>query len=136
MAIHNATKLLPLTSQTKLSLTVTLTLTDTVSLTQTVRTLLTSTKRLIKIYKRNFLQMCVLAGFIRGQVSGLCLLDLTAAFDTVDHELLLRRLERTFRVRGQAIEWFKSYLKDRSYRVIYGGHTSSAILVTCSVTSF
>jgi len=69
----------------------------------------------------------------RGQVSGLCLLDLTAAFDTVDHELLLQRLERTFGVRGQAIEWFKSYLKDRSYRVIYGGHTSSAILVTCSV---
>ena len=55
----------------------------------------------------------------RGKMSGLCLLDLAAAFDTVDHELLLQRLERTFGVRGQDIEWFKSYLKDRSYRVIY-----------------
>ena len=44
-----------------------------------------------------------------GQVSGLCLLDRTAAFDTVDHELLLHRLDQTFGVRGQAKEWFKSY---------------------------
>ena len=49
----------------------------------------------------------------RGQVSGLCLLDLTAAFDTVDHELLLHRLDRTFGVRGHAKEWFKSYLTGR-----------------------
>ena len=34
-----------------------------------------------------------------GQMSALCLLDLTAAFESVDHELLLVRLERTFRVR-------------------------------------
>jgi len=45
------------------------------------------------------------------QVSGLCLLDLTAAFDTVDHELLLLRLNQTFGVRRQAIEWLKSYLR-------------------------
>jgi len=69
----------------------------------------------------------------RGQVSGLCLLDLTAAFDTVDHELLLHRLDRTFGVRGQAKEWFKSYLTGRSYCVVYGGKTSTVIQVTCSV---
>jgi len=39
----------------------------------------------------------------RGQVSALCLLDLTAAFDTVDHELLLLRLERQFGLRGTAL---------------------------------
>ena len=41
-----------------------------------------------------------------GQMSALCFLDLTAAFDTVDHELLLHRLERQFGL----LEWFRSYL--------------------------
>ena len=56
-----------------------------------------------------------------GQMSALCLLDLTAAFDTVDHELLLARLERTFGVRGRVLTWRKSYLTGRTYCVIYAG---------------
>ena len=44
----------------------------------------------------------------QSQVSGLCLLGLTAAFDTVDHELLLQQLDNTFGVLDQAKEWFKS----------------------------
>ena len=35
-----------------------------------------------------------------GDVTALCLLDLTAAFDTVDHDLLMLRLERQFGLRG------------------------------------
>jgi len=50
----------------------------------------------------------------RGQVSALCLLDLTAAFDTVDHELLLLRLEHQFGLRGTALMWFHSYLSGRA----------------------
>ena len=39
-----------------------------------------------------------------GQVSALCLLDLTAAFDTVDHDLLMLRLERQFGLRGVVLQ--------------------------------
>jgi len=45
-----------------------------------------------------------------GQLTALCLLDLTAAFDTVDHDLLLLRLERQFDLRGVVLQWFRTYL--------------------------
>jgi len=49
----------------------------------------------------------------RGDVAVLLLLDLSAAFDTVDHETLLRRLELTFDVSGTALNWMASYLSGR-----------------------
>ena len=68
-----------------------------------------------------------------GQMSDLCLLYLTAAFDTVDHELLLAWLERAFGVWGRLLAWFRSYLTERMYCVIYAGASSSIKQVTCSV---
>ena len=44
----------------------------------------------------------------------LLLLHLSAAFDTVEHNLLLNRLEYKFAIRGKALQWFKSYLSQRS----------------------
>lgn len=43
----------------------------------------------------------------------LLLLDLSAAFYTVDHSILLSRLALRFGVDGQVIAWIESYLKDR-----------------------
>ncbi|KAL9958025.1 hypothetical protein ACROYT_G034986 [Oculina patagonica] len=58
------------------------------------------------------------------RVTLLVLLDLSAAFDTVYHEILLRRLTMSFGIRGKALAWFSSYLSGRSQRILFDGVTS------------
>ena len=60
-----------------------------------------------------------------GRVTALTLLDLSAAFDTIDHTILLRRLGNWFGVSGKALDWFKSYLTGRSQRIKLGNCLSS-----------
>ena len=55
----------------------------------------------------------------------LALLDLSSAFDTVDHTILLERLSRSFAIRDVALEWLRSYLSGRYYTVRHGGSESS-----------
>jgi hypothetical protein len=50
----------------------------------------------------------------------LVLLDLSAAFDTIDHEILLRRLHLRFGFEGPVLEWLKSYLHGRTQKVSIG----------------
>ena len=50
------------------------------------------------------------------KVAALTLLDFSTAFNTIDHAILLRRLDDWFRVTGKALNWFKSYLPGRCQR--------------------
>ena len=60
-----------------------------------------------------------------GKVTATTLLDLSAAFDTIDHTILLRRLGNWFGVSGKALDWFKLYLTGRSQRTKLGNRLSS-----------
>ena len=68
------------------------------------------------------------------QVTLLGLLDMSAAFDCVDHSILLQRLERNFGISGLALQWLTSFLTDRMQQVTYNGTLSkaAAIVVRCT----
>ena len=61
------------------------------------------------------------------------LLYLSAAFDTVDHNVMLHRLTHDVGVGQTALKWFKSYMSDRIQAVHINGSTSPARPLTCGV---
>ena len=71
--------------------------------------------------------------FIQTQPAVLLLLDLSAAFDTVDHNIPLDRLENWVGLSGTTQYWFKSYLNKRDYFVSIGDYTSEWMKMTSGV---
>ena len=61
------------------------------------------------------------------------LLDLSAAFDTLDHTLLLQRLHAEIGLDGSAFDWFSSYLSCRSQQVLVGHALSAETPLLCGV---
>ena len=59
-------------------------------------------------------------------------LDLSKAFDTIDHKILLRKLE-FYGVRRLALNWFQSYLTDRKQYVLYNNVQPQTLDITCGV---
>ena len=68
-----------------------------------------------------------------GKISLLASLDLSAAFDTIDHNVLLHRLKHDFGLSGTVLHWFSSYLSGRIQSVSVHSHTSVPALVSCGV---
>lgn len=66
-------------------------------------------------------------------VTLLVLLDLSAAFDTVDHHILLERLQSDFGISGNALSWLTSYLIDRKQRVSIDSICSQPRDLPCGV---
>jgi hypothetical protein len=68
----------------------------------------------------------ILSALDDDKVSVLLLLDNSAAFDTIDHSVLLSRLETVFGIRSTALQWFRSYLQDRTQYVSVNNLSSPA----------
>ena len=67
------------------------------------------------------------------KVTLLVLLGLSAAFDTIDHEILTATLESEFGVTGNALKWIKSFLSHRKQRVKIKQEFSTNSTLSCGV---
>ena len=71
-------------------------------------------------------------GFDTGFYTGMILIDLQKAFDTIDHEVLLEKMIY-IGFSEQVINWFRSYLSNRIFKVKVGKTLSDAGILTCGV---
>ena len=61
------------------------------------------------------------------------MIDLSAAFGTVDHHILLHRLRHRYGVSGEALKWIESYLTDRGQRVCLNDEYFSRFVLSTGV---
>ena len=74
----------------------------------------------------------ILTGFDSGVFTGVILIDLQKAFDTINHDILLRKMS-ALRFSDRSINWFQSYLSNRSFRVNVQGKYSCIAKIDCGV---
>ena len=74
----------------------------------------------------------VVMGFENKELTLATFLDLSKAFDTVDHQILLRKLEH-YGVRGISLQWFQNYLNDRKQYVQFKSENSETLNIDCGV---
>ena len=75
----------------------------------------------------------VLFDMEKGRVTALTLLDLSAAFDTIDHLALISRLSSWYGIYGTALDWFTSYLSNRCQQVKIHDYVSEAVYISFGV---
>ena len=76
----------------------------------------------------------VLLAADRGEVTLLGLLDMSAAFDTVDHNILIDRLRLSFGFQSDVLAWITSFVENRTQSVIFNGQKSNTTPVICGVS--
>ena len=75
----------------------------------------------------------ILLNMAKGSVTALTLLDLSSAFDTIDHTILLDRLNGYYGISELALSWFKSYLSGRTPSVKVGSTLSHPVTLQYGV---
>ena len=68
------------------------------------------------------------------EVTLLGFVDLSAAFDTVDHHILIKRMHHTFGISDCALRWITWYMDKRTQFVRFGGTVSATTMVMASVS--
>ena len=75
----------------------------------------------------------ILHALDNGDVTVVTLLDLSAAFDTIDHNILCQRLEHLYGISGTPLNWFRSYLSNRTQTVTINNKLSQPTLLKFGV---
>jgi hypothetical protein len=80
------------------------------------------------------LEFCtdIIESFENKQVTMATFLDLSKAFDTIDHRILINKLQ-LYGIRGIALKWFESYLTNRQHYIQYKSHSSFMNSITTGV---
>ena len=81
------------------------------------------------------IQMCDnwLSNMDVGKINCVVFLDIRKAFDSINHEILLNKMNLNFGISGNALKWFDSYIKDREQQCIVNGQLSSSKKIICGV---
>ncbi|MEO1917133.1 MAG: reverse transcriptase family protein, partial [Candidatus Thioglobus sp.] len=80
----------------------------------------------------SYLSNKVLTSFDQGMLTGMILIDLQKAFDTIDHEILLQKM-KYLGFSAATIKWFESYLENRIFKVNVGDEYSNPGDLSCGV---
>ena len=68
-----------------------------------------------------------------GKLNGVVFLAIYKAFDSINHEILLRKLKDQFGIHSTELKWFESYLTSRKQVCSVNGQTSSSKKIVCGI---